>query len=365
MKRKTVFKNLMLISVLVLSIGAVSCGKKEEEPLIVIDSGNDTIDYELVTCTKGDVVLTARIAAQYKKNSEQEVYFPVSGKYVDKVYVREGDVVKKGDLLAELSAGNIQGEIARLKYQIKRNELLNGYADEEYLIDMQYQWLNYIYMTGQSAKDKERLDTSLENLKKQTDSKKENYGDSLEFDKKKLASLNAEYSASRVYAEFDGTVKFIADNLEGSTSNISKLAMTIVDNEEGYFASSDLKYKDMFKEGEPVPMRITVGNGKGDYRLIPADIENWDKYMKFYVFEGDVENLTADVTGDIIVTVDQRTDVLNVPSRCVYRAGKEFYVYVINEDGLRDACFVKVGLMGDDRVEILEGLKEGDSVIKR
>lgn len=354
----------LLFAATVISV-LPACSKQKEDELIAVDAADNTINYELVPTQRGDVVKTKKLSCVYKKNEEQEVFFPVSGKLVDRVYVREGDSVKKGDLLAELSSGNLSREIERLEYQIKKNTLLSGYADEEQNIDLQVAWLDYLYGTGQSSADKERLDKRLENLNKSTQSKKESYADTLEFDKKKLAQLKKEYSESRIYAAFDGTVKFIEDHLEGSTSNIETRVMTIVDNEEGYFETSEVYNPDLFPEGVPVNMTISVGTAKGDYALLPLDRDNWDKTMKFSVYIGDADNITADTRGEIKISEASSENVLYVPKRCVYQAGEQYYVYIVNEDGFREVLYVETGLFGDDRVEITGGLNEGDMVIKR
>ncbi len=352
---------LLLAATLVFA----GCGKKEEEPLIVVDSSEETIDYELVACVKGDVILTASIPCTYKKNMEQEVYFPVSGKLVDRVYVREGDKVSKGDLLVELSSSDITDQIKTMEYRIARNELLKSYIPREQEIDRQVVWLNYLFGTGRTEDDAKRRDDNLESLQKRVDSQNQGYDDSLEFDRMKLQSLKREYASGRVFASFDGTVKFVAEDLEGSTSNVETLVMTLVDDKEGYFETSNNEYADSFKEGGSYDLTVGYGSTRANFVITPQDMDKWEKKMYFAILDGDSEGLAADTSGEIHPIIDQRTDVLCLPKNCVNRAGKEYYVYVVNEDGFRDAKFVTPGLFGDENVEILEGLQEGDTVIKR
>ncbi len=352
---------LLLAATVILA----GCGKKEEEPLVVVDSGEDTIDYELVPCVRDDVILTETIPCTYKKNMEQEVYFPVSGKYVDKVYVRVGDKVRKGDLLVELSSSDITDQIEDLEYRIARNELLKTYIPREQEIDEQTVWLNYLFGSGRSEDDAKRRDENLENIQKRVDSQNQGYDDTLEFDRLKLQSLKNEYASGRVFASFDGTVKYVADDLEGSTSNVETLVMTLVDDKEGYFETSNNEYADSFKEGGSYDLTVGYGSTRINFVITPQDMDKWEKKMYFAILDGDSEGLAADASGEIHPVIDQRTNVLSLPKNCVNRAGDEFYVYVVNDDGFRDVKFVTTGLFGDENVEILGGLQEGDTVIRR
>lgn len=365
-KEKYVLGKLMGISsAAVLACSSMllnGCTQGADEPVITIENSNDAVVYNFINCTKEDVYLTTTIRCTYKKNSEQEVYFPVSGKLVDKVFVQKGDIVHKGDVLAELSTGNLEQEIAQLEYRIKRNELLLGYVADNEILDAQSIWLNYNLGKYRSEDDREN---ALEALYDRNDSTEQGYNDSLEFDRLKLQQLKNELAQSRVYATIDGMVYSVSDNLEGSTSNVEKIVMTLVDNAEGYFETSTKDYVGYFKEGEVVNMNISVGEGKGDYELVPSDMENWGDTQKFVLYSGSVGNLDAGTNGNITVVLDYRENVLALPATCVHEANGEYYVYVLNEDGIREVKWVEVGLMGNTMTEIKSGLEEGEKVIKR
>ena len=349
-------------------LGSTGCTyNRDEEPMVILDSGDDYYtEYSFVQVDRGDVRVTDSVKCVYRKNDEQEVFFPVSGKVITKVYVEQGDAVKKGDVLAEISVGTLQAEIKALEYRIARNELLLGYLDEEEQLDMQGFYLNYLYGSGQSDKDKENLEKNLDNLYDGNDSRRRGYDDELEFDRRKLSALRKEYASSRVYAQFDGKVSSVEEGLEGSTSNVEKSIMTIVDNSEGYFETEDADHIKYFNEGEIVQMKVSVGNGKGNYELLPLDMEEWGETQKFSIFSGDdTENLEVGTQGSITVVLEKHTGVLRLPSSCVHSAGDASYVYVENAEGLREVVWIETGISGEGMTEILSGLNEGDSVIKR
>jgi multidrug efflux pump subunit AcrA (membrane-fusion protein) len=74
--------------------------------------------------------------------------------------------------------------------------------------------------------------------------------------------------------------------------------------------------------------------------------------------------LTLEV-GDLAratVVLDRRTNVLYLPKEAVRSyQGRRFVV--VEEPDRRRRMDVRIGLLGDDRVEILEGVKEGETIV--
>ena len=88
--------------------------------------------------------------------------------------------------------------------------------------------------------------------------------------------------------------------------------------------------------------------------------------MVFSVFTGP-DNATIDVgtRGTISVVEDEKTHVLSLPKEVIHKAGEEYFVYLLNEDNIRTIQYITVGLYGDERVEILDGLTEGEKVVRK
>lgn len=60
--------------------------------------------------------------------------------------------------------------------------------------------------------------------------------------------------------------------------------------------------------------------------------------------------------------VAEHKDVLVIPEDCILKSGTENYVFVVNGEIARRRE-VKLGLSEGDRVEVLEGLKEGETIV--
>ncbi len=68
------------------------------------------------------------------------------------------------------------------------------------------------------------------------------------------------------------------------------------------------------------------------------------------------------MTANVTILIDQKADVLVVPNRAIQRRNGTTYVEVL-EQGVAVEKTVTTGLRGDEGIEIMTGLQEGDAVI--
>ena len=62
------------------------------------------------------------------------------------------------------------------------------------------------------------------------------------------------------------------------------------------------------------------------------------------------------------ILVDERTDVLLVPSNAITRRGTEAYVQVVNGDATEERA-IKTGISDWQFTEVIAGLSEGEQVV--
>lgn len=359
MKRKLSY---LLATLLVLPLTLSGCAKTQEIPVVEVDSEDDVVSYNLVQAQTGDVVLTRSIDCNYAQTVAQEVSFSITGKYVNKVFVKEGSIVKKGDVLCELSSTALEADIERLTYNITKNEKQLEYLEMNEALDIQDQWVNATKF-GTSS---DVVGGIASGIKEGYARRKVLINDSLEFDREELARKKAELKASRLYAQLDGVVYKLNTNLEGSTSKADKVIMTIVDRDNCVFETKDTTYKNLFHEGEQVNMKVGYSSASGDYLLIPFEMDKWDETMKFSVYAGPDESaLEVGTMGTISVVEATRENVLCIPKDVVRIADDKAYVYTLTEDNIREIRYIEIGLFGDDKVEVLSGLVEGEKVVKK
>ena len=348
----------------VLAFLLCGCGRQEtpEDDVVVVEQDDGSgVSYVLEEAAYADVVKTQKVNCKYRQIQEQEVTFPLGGRVVDRVYVEEGDTVKKGQLLVELSSKDLQRKIEDLEYRIARNELLLGYLDDEENNEISSLWVSYL-ATGGSRED---LDDRIDGVRRSYRYQREDYSDALTADREELALVKKDYQSSRIYATMDGIVYDMKDFLVGSTSQLGERVMSVMDTSESLFEASDPEAAKFFHEGETVPMTISFGDGAGDYLLLPCRMDEWGDTQLFEVYEGPENGATkVGTSGAITVFSDSRQNVLTVSLNAVKSASDDrYYVYVLSEGGIREARWVETGLFGDSLVEIKSGLTEGEKVI--
>ena len=362
-------KNIGIVALLCIMMAAVSsgCGSEEQQDdYLIVQNDEEPIAYSLATVVEGDVQKTVRVRCTYLQTKDEEVSFPISGKKVEKVYVKVGDTVKKGQLLAELSGGSVQDDIDRLEYQINRNSILldQTLSNKQFDIDIRNQ--AFELWTEKEWPDVVNLRKDLEQIEKNYRYTIEDYEDAIALDQKELARFKADQRNSNLYASMSGTISSIIENLEGSTSTKDKTVIKIIDSSECLFSAQDMSYADYFKEGVGANLNISSGTGVGDYIVYPYQIDKWTDTMLFSLSEDDDQSaIEVGTDGMIRMILEHKENVLTIPLKAVHRADGEAYVYVQGEGGVREVKWITTGIYGDETVEVIDGLSEGDTVIVR
>lgn len=328
-----------------------------EENRVVVEQEAPAAEYKLATVSRGDVVSIKGVRSTYSQLNSQKVSFEVSGRLVSKVYVKKGDKVQKGDLLAELSGGSREAEIEQLEYQIERNKLLLAQLDDTENYEISRRWLENIYNGKTYETD------GIESLQQSNEYSREDYRDAIAADEQLLEKILKEVRQSKVYADMDGSVSFVKTDLEGSTSVREEVVMEIMDSSQCLFVVSDMTYAPYIREGQLLDLSVAAGNGAGSYQVEPYLMEEWTDQMYFSVIGGEDNNLEAGNSGTINVILDSRENVLTLPVASIHQADDKWYVYIVGDDGVRQVKWVEVGLQGKEVVEIAGGLEEGERVV--
>lgn len=361
--------NLKMIPfVLLLACSLAGCGVKEQktDDLIITEQETPKEQFNLVMASVGDVVLTKDIKCVYRQTRDQEISFSVSGKKIARVYVETGDNVKKGQVLAELVNDQMEERIAELEYQIRRNQLLLSFSEENENNENSSRWLQVIYRSGMSESDWESFYNSQEQLHERYRLQRQDYQDSIDLDTMELEMLKKEKAVGYVYAEMDGTVSWEKQDLEGSTSTRDEIIIKIIDGSDCLFIVEGNEYASFFQEGVLQEMNITSGTGAGKYQVIPYRMEDWGEQLSFVLTSeyGD-SIIEVGAQGNIKLVLDKREQVLCLPSSAVHMADDKAYVYVLGEGNIREVKWVETGLWGNNTVEVTGGLEQGEKVIAR
>lgn len=345
--------------------GLTGCGETETggEELVILEKSQEQeeADYLLVAVTRDDIQITQEIDCVYQQADEEELCFELSGKKIKSIYVEEGDKVQRGQMLAELDLGNVDKSLAETQYLLERSQILlrQTQEDRDFAIERMEKTNDESTMT---AEEKESYAESLADLRQNYEYQIEDYQDSITVLTQKLAELQTEKRQQYIYAGIDGTVAYVKENLEGTSSIAGEKVISVMDIGECTFCSDQIEYADYFEEGQPVELLVS---GRSDSCLVvPYKKSEWTEMMQFALCdETENQNLSVGALGSIRLLLEEHTQVLTLPKDAIHRADGKPYVYIISDNNVWETKWITTGLEGKEKVEITGGLSEGDMVI--
>jgi membrane fusion protein (multidrug efflux system) len=262
---------------------------------------------------------------------------------LEKVFVSEGQKVKKGQLLAEINDSGLNEQYEQMVIQAE-------FAKENFE-RTQRLWDN-------------NIGSEMQYLKSKTD---------FEASKKLVDQMKDRLSKTKIYAPFDGEIDEIISNVGSNlipgVSQILRLVNLDIIYAESFVSE---KYISFIGEGTEAIVQIPLLNM--DYRSSVNQTGNFiNPSNRTFRIEVPVENfdnrIKQNLDAKIKINIYKKDDAIVIPLRIVREdaLGKNF-VYVMSEDNkdgvyLTSKKFIKLGNKSEDKVEVTEGLSLGDIVV--
>jgi len=356
-KNKKAIAVLLFSSMLLMTAG---CGQRDEEEIktfLVQEEGEEA--YSTVAVSYDEVVKHATISCKYSSTHTEHLSFPVGEKLIEKVHVKSGDYVTKGQLLAELEVEDLELSIAEQEYAVEHLEMEIRQKEELKEFDLENAEIMYQDYSRQTKEDREHLKEQKEAIEKQYQTDLENLSDSLAISKKRLEQSRKEWNQGRLFASITGQITYMMNPLEDTYSIKDETIITISDLDACYFLADDKEYAEYFREDTPVTVVYKNAGVEYSCEAYPVDMDQWQLQMRFKPqLDEAIEN---GLNGKITIELGRRENVLCVPKDCVHESDQGPFVY-LDKDGLLEMRYVKVGLLGDTLTEITDGLLEGETV---
>ena len=262
---------------------------------------------------------------------------------LEKVFVSEGQEVKKGQLLAEINDSGLNEQYEQMVIQAE-------FAKENFE-RTQRLWDN-------------NIGSEMQYLKSKTD---------YEASKKMVDQMKDRLSKTKIYAPFDGEIDEIISNVGSNlipgVSQILRLVNLDIIYAESFVSE---KYISFINEGTEAIVQIPLLNM--DYRSSVNQTGNFiNPSNRTFRIEVPVENfdnrIKQNLDAKIKINIYKKDDAIVIPLRIVREdaLGKNF-VYVMSEDNkegvyLTSKQFITLGNKSEDKVEVTEGLDLGDIVV--
>lgn len=185
-----------------------------------------------------------------------------------------------------------------------------------------------------------------------------------------LATLTTEELLAKgrdgIKAEFDGVISDMKATQSGEAAQGMEL-FTLVSNQS---VSVKLEVSATDFDKLKIGNKATVKIGQNTYNATLTDIDkiavknekgNPVIGAKVHIDNPD-ENIYIGVTSKVTITVAEEKKVLNIPSEAVNTSADGEFVYIIQNGTVKKKA-VELGVASNSKVEIKDGLKEGDEVV--
>jgi len=281
----------------------------------------------------------------------QPVFFEVDG-VVTEVSFQPGDAVAAGDLIAQLSLGNLEHERVSAELALQGAELQTNQAE---VVAAE------IALSQAVTEDERRLaEAQLADAQNQAEARQL----ALDVLRADIAWLEAEIARRQVAAPFDGVLQSVSVRPGDSVPAFAPVAV-IVDPSQ-LEVTAELSPADLSLLGVGQAVTVTLPNRQASYpatiRQLPAGFEAAGGNL-VHISLPETAGLTPGELANVAVILEERQDVLTLPPAAIRTFQGRTFVIAIEPDGTRRRYDVRLGLQSDALVEIVAGVEAGQVVL--
>lgn len=369
-----------LIFCLVIITGLCSCNKSQNQNTTTASDSTDKKDENVIQLTDDQIstiglkteavekrsingYITATGQLNINKENEAKVSSSYPGK-VMKVYVAEGQFVRKGQVLAVLKNTDVPNveanyikaksdfEYAKIEYARQRDAYSQNLGTKRDLSDFEQKYRTALANLKAAEKVLQSYNLSASRLN--------------EFIRD-TSSDNITASGITVTSPIAGTI-IMQDIVNGESIDPSKELFHII-NTNTLWVDINIYDKDLDKVGAGQNAEVNVD-------AFPDD--NFEGKVSFVnkIFNDNTRTVTARVNidnpqGKLIplmyanakVFTEKANDVLSVPAVSVVKEDSLSYVFVQKDKNNFEKTEVKTGIEGDQFIEIISGVEQGANIV--
>lgn len=291
------------------------------------------ITYRTVTAQETVIEDRVTVGGVFIYPSQYSLKFRFRAGPLRGIYVRYGDEVTPGQLVAELDTDRLQLDLRRQEIVLRKAELTAERA---------------------RAQGADRFTT-------------ENADLDIELERLRLQQLQEELAKSQLRAPVAGEVVYIAPLSEGESVDAFRTVVQIADPSEILLSYNGPKRSE-FALGAEVAVDIRGTRYQGEVVMTPLNVprDAPDEMRELILMR--VHDLPAEVekgdTASVVLIRARREGVIVLPRNLVQTYLGRRFVYVL-VDGLREERNVEVGIQTPTQVEVAAGLEVGEEVVVR
>lgn len=334
-------KKRMVIIFATAVILCTGCAKKQQEDVSINKSGYVRNQHPTETVMCGDIKPHTKAVVIKSKNNYHNYTISDTELVLDKVWVKAGDHVKKGDLLVSFKSDTMSEAKKNYQDSIAENNIEIEHYKRLMEIDPTVNCKDIIAELEENNK--------LNNLY--------------------IEEIDARLKHYQIYAKDDGVITVVNDNLSKGyfTSGMTLLSQNFNSAKYSALVSTDFK----IKKGDIYTAH--AGNVPYEFRVVYVDDNTDDsgESIRRIEFEpvsdtssiGDKDIIEMEFTGDVV------KNALYVPENTVDKVevGKsyKYFAYVADDNGYLEPREIKIARKVGNLYIIKTGLSEGEKVAIR
>ncbi len=346
------YSNKTLLILLTMALLFISCGKKEESA-----EKHDLIKSVYVTFPKINKGDEKRVFNGIALSDHQiKLSFKVKGNLAY-FKVKNGDEVKKGELIAKLDAQPYELKVSQVSYGLSEAKAALQNAKST------YERVKKLYINQNASV------SDIDNAKANYNVYKAKVNNIL----KELEYAKLQLSYTKLYTPINGYIssKFVSqDENIASGMPIVLISDKLVDEVRVHLPES---YINKIKKGQKV--KVTFSSIINE--VFEANIseiskfasQNSKTYLVTVKLKNSSEKIKSGMSADVYFSIfnQEKQQIFRVPSNSVLKDSKGYFVYLVQKKDNR--YFIKrqnitVGKLQDDGFEIFSGLKKDDLILK-
>jgi multidrug efflux system membrane fusion protein len=310
------------------------------------------------TVGKGDININLNGLGTVSSLATVTIRSQISG-YLQKIVFKEGDEVKKGDLIAEIDPRPFEATLAQAKGQLAR--------DEAMLKGAQVDLARYQGLAAQNAVPHQTLDTQVALVAQDQGT--------VEADRATVKSAEVNLQYCRILSPLDGRVglrQVDQGNYVTPGDSTGIVVITQLKPISVLFTVPEDNLQAISKRLQTGAVLQAAAFDRGGAKKIAdgalltfdSQIDPTTGTIKLRAqFPNETEALYPNQFVNIQLLLDTHKDVTTMPTAGVQRGVPGTFVYLVNADDTVSVRKIDLGVTDGDRVEVRSGLQPGDKIV--
>lgn len=331
---KALEKTLTSCAILLITVSFFGCKDKKDNKAGGRSGRPNMVMAEGYVASSGAFVNSITASGSLVPNEEIEIRPEIPGR-VTAISFKEGSRVRKGQTLVELYNADIAAQIKKLQ------------AQKELQVKIQNRQKQLLDIGGISRQEYETTQTEIAAIDADIDVEQ------------------AKMRATRIVAPFDGTIGIRNVSVGAVVSNTTVITtLQQVHHLKMDFTIPD-RYYNAVSMGQEVSFVVTGINDtlKGKISAVDPGAQAETRTVRVRALIPNPDNkLVAGSFAQVFIPLESDNNAILIPSQAIIPTSRDKQVAIVKE-GKVNMVTVRLGERTSDKVEILNGLQTGDTVI--